>query len=112
VSELTHEVPVIYFLLDRAAMLLKIGYSAQVSTRVSGLRCSTGHELVLVGTMRGRRADERVLHQAMASAHVRGEWYRVDQEILSHITEACDEDERAVLLGQLEGTVSALSRLA
>lgn len=102
----------IYFLLDRAAMLLKIGYSVRVTSRVSGLRCSTGHELELVGKMRGGRSDERVLHEAMAPAHVRGEWYRVDQGMLSHITEACDDDERSVLLEQLEGTVSALSRLA
>lgn len=92
----------VYFLLDRAAMLLKIGFSSRCWLRAAELRVGNGRDLELLGVVRGGREEESVLHEAMASVRERGEWFRVTAETLRPIQAACDADEAAELLDQLE----------
>jgi Meiotically up-regulated gene 113 len=64
----------IYFI--RTGEYVKIGYSTNVPTRLSGIKTATPYDIELLGTCPGTRATEKSLHDRFARLHYRGEWFR------------------------------------
>lgn len=69
---------------------IKIGYSALVKQRLSGLQVGTPHELKLIGIIPGSYILEQFLHSKFKAYHVRGEWYNPDNYLLNTISYLLD----------------------
>ncbi len=76
---------------------VKIGYSANVQTRLKDLQTASPFELRVIGTMAGTEEDERAIHQRFRHLHERGEWFRRDPELMQAIKEYCGEENSKVL---------------
>lgn len=73
----------VYFV--RAGDAIKIGFSTNSKTRLASLQTSNSEQLELLAMMRGTQSDERDLHQQFCHLNLRGEWFRVDEELLDFI---------------------------
>lgn len=66
--------------------IIKIGYSRQVSHRLSVLRSTSGpYKLTLLATARGGRGREMFYHHKFMEHAVGGEWFNPAPEILAEI---------------------------
>lgn len=102
---------VVYFVLDREMMLMKVGYTTNVMARLQALQSGNGRKLDLIGTLRGGRDEESFLHRAMSALRVRGEWHAVTDDIVQAIRTVCDAEERDELTFALELSKSLHSSL-
>lgn len=71
----------IYFIYNPLNKLVRIGHSKQVKQLLSSLKTNSGIEMELLGVILGDAAKEKELHQRYQEKHVRGEWYRLTDEI-------------------------------
>lgn len=71
----------IYFIYNPLNELVRIGRSKQVKQLLSSLKMNSGIEMELLGVIVGGAAEEKKLHQRYQEDHVRGEWYRLTEEI-------------------------------
>lgn len=73
----------VYFIrsLDR----VKIGFSADPSSRLMKINADSPHECELLGTIEGDEGVERGLHDRFAAYRVKGEWFLAVPEILDLI---------------------------
>lgn len=76
---------VIYFVLNKATGLIKIGTTKRLGVRLVALRRSDGKDLVVNGVMDGSHSDERAIHKRFSHLRVKGEWFRADPELLLYI---------------------------
>lgn len=62
---------------------IKIGYtgSPNPSARLSELQISTHHRLRLIAVLNGDRSLEETLHKRFCASHIRGEWFRLSDEL-------------------------------
>jgi hypothetical protein len=81
----------VYFI--QAAEAIKIGYSKDAPKRLAGLQTSSSEDLVLLGFVRGTRDDERELHKMFCHLQLRGEWFRLEEELTDYIKSALWEEE-------------------
>ena len=78
--------PHVYFI--RAGDAVKIGSAADISKRLETLQCANPVELHVVRIIRHGGAHlERELHGRFRHHHLRGEWFRWCDEIVSYIAE-------------------------
>jgi hypothetical protein len=75
--------PVVYFI--RSGDLVKIGYTAVLENRLNDLQVASPIELVVLATTPGGIELEQALHLQFAAFRVRGEWFRLDDDIWSYI---------------------------
>lgn len=76
----------IYFISSGDAV--KIGISQDVARRLESLQCGSPVELTLLGTRPGGEVEERALHQKFAHLRIRGEWFRLERDLLEFINAA------------------------
>lgn len=67
---------------------VKIGMTADLDQRLSGLQTSHHEELEVVASLAGGRETESYLHEALAASHIRGEWFSRTSEVEAAIARA------------------------
>ena len=70
---------IVYFVRAGETDLVKVGYSADLSTRMRTLQTANGEELTLehVHESNDVRTDELGFHRELGAQHIRGEWFRL-----------------------------------
>ena len=69
---------------------VKIGYAANVRSRISAIRSCSPAPCYLLCLLRGGKALEGRLHQRFAASRQSGEWFRMTPELETFITEECN----------------------
>lgn len=64
---------------------VKIGYTSDISRRISDLQISCPVKLTLVGLIEGDMIDESSLHERFKKFHSHGEWFRYTKEICQYV---------------------------
>lgn len=64
---------------------IKIGYSSNLERRIENLALGHPYEIRLLHDIEGSFDLETDLHRRFAHIHVRGEWFRKEQELLDYI---------------------------
>lgn len=77
----------IYFIANSYSKSVKIGYSLSPKQRFSQLQIGNSYKLDLIGVMKGDREVERDIHNKFKKYHIRGEWYKLNDNIIKFITE-------------------------
>jgi hypothetical protein len=77
----------IYFIQAVTGGPVKIGYSADVPTRVRELQTSSPVRLAVLCTVEGTMAGERALHNAFATDSMEGEWFTPSDALRSKVKE-------------------------
>lgn len=77
----------VYFAVDDARGLIKIGLSNDVRVRIRTLEAGCKGALRLLGSIDGNRATEIRHHQRFAHLHHAGEWFRSTPAALAEIAE-------------------------
>lgn len=80
----------IYFIQSGQAGPIKIGYTKNESLlkrRLNALQTACPDKLYLRGLFEGTLGDEYYLHNKFRYLRIRGEWFRPNKTLLSHITE-------------------------
>jgi hypothetical protein len=75
----------VYFF--RAGDAIKIGVTRDVERRRRALATGSAVPLELLATLPGGRRLEKRLHERFKRFHVRGEWFRADEELLRYTRE-------------------------
>lgn len=73
----------VYFVGE--GMAVKIGFTEDVKRRFSSLQCDHHAELTLLATIPGPPSREAELHRQFRHLHIRGEWYRLEDELRDFI---------------------------
>jgi len=82
----------VYFFRDESTGAVKIGYARDVERRRRSLQVGLPGEITTLHAIEGDRAAEGWLHARFAHLHLRGEWFRYSDEMLSisaHEIPAC-----------------------
>jgi hypothetical protein len=84
----------VYFVQAGEDGPIKVGWTANPPRRFAVLQSNHYEELRILGTYRGSRADEALLHLELAEHRIRGEWFRPTPEVLAVVTRCTgDVDE-------------------
>jgi hypothetical protein len=75
----------IYFVTDGTQKYIKIGYTNNLKSRLSGLETSNPHGIILLGVMNGGREEEKQLHRYFKPHHHMKEWFIYNNEIKDFI---------------------------
>lgn len=75
----------VYFVHAPSAEMVKIGTTASLELRLTGLRMSSPVPLILLGAIPGGAAKEGALHSRWARLRQHGEWFRASPELLREI---------------------------
>jgi Meiotically up-regulated gene 113 len=75
----------IYFILDWQSQMIKIGFSTNVSDRLSTLQTATANRLVLLGTRPGSMVEEARIHSMFRDVRKSGEWFEINQSLIEFI---------------------------
>lgn len=78
----------VYFILDATNGMVKIGKAGAPVKRLSSLQTATSAELELAGLLAGGVTLEREIHEHFAESRVRGEWFRVTNELIDLVKAA------------------------
>jgi Meiotically up-regulated gene 113 len=79
----------VYFLQAGHDGPIKIGWSADVRSRMSMLQTGQPHELRLLLLLEGGdQKTEKVMHRRFAASHLRGEWFRPSTDLLAFVNGA------------------------
>ena len=70
---------------ETPSRVIKIGHSANLKWRLSGLQTQCPVQLSLVGLFEGPAGSELVLHEAMAASRLHGEWFSESDQVRSLI---------------------------
>jgi hypothetical protein len=65
--------------------LIKIGWSREVHMRMAALKTE------LIGVMPGNRATEKEIHGRFSHLRVHGEWFKIDDELLTFISSSAQD---------------------
>ena len=74
----------VYFITDGMGHV-KIGYTGDVAARLRELQACNAFTLRILGVLSGGHEAEGILHKRFAAHRVRGEWFRLNSEILEFI---------------------------
>jgi hypothetical protein len=64
---------------------VKIGVTSDVPARLLKLQCAHHKELRVLGTVKGDRYREIMLHERWQEHRIRGEWFRLHWQIEEYI---------------------------
>lgn len=78
----------VYFILNRAAGAVKIGYSAEPFGRLATHQVSNADDLELLGCVEGGADLEKALHSQFDHLRVRGEWFEADPALMEYVSSA------------------------
>lgn len=101
----------VYFVLARAANLVKIGTSWRLPVRLAEIETMSPVRVELVGHVSGGAERERAYHQMFAAERSHGEWFRYTDEVRHRIDLDCmidawnamNVDQRMEFLRLIEG---------
>lgn len=97
----------IYFILDRTAGAIKIGFSKDVKSRLSALQVSSATKLELLGSMPGTEREEQRLH--LRFERLSGEWFTVTHKLLDFIgNHASTTNEYRTIMAQAQPTTAQI----
>lgn len=85
----------IYFIENRQARTMKIGYAADPMRRLRQLQTANSNKLRLVAAVPGSLADEHRVRVRFVRFRVRGEWFRDTPELREYIS-ACLASNHAI----------------
>ena len=71
----------VYFVHNRSANAVKIGFSGNAKSRIAALQTSSPDNLTLLAVIDGEIADEQALHQRFDHLKIRNEWFRAAEEL-------------------------------
>ena len=74
----------IYCIGNREHGICKIGFTTNVSKRIENLQVGSPFALTLFADMKGTQKQESALHVKFQLCRVRGEWFKLTQEIADH----------------------------
>ncbi len=105
----------VYFV--RAGDAIKIGRTGNLAARLRALATASAVPLELLAAVPGGAAQEARLHRRWRHLHIRGEWFRADEELLRSIREeeaggrAPEQDPRTrAEVAQLRRVLAALDQ--
>jgi len=78
---------VVYFVQESSIKAVKIGTTKNLKNRLDTLRVNSPHEINVLGHVPGDERLEKYLHNLFRESHIRGEWHRPSDELLSCIEE-------------------------
>ena len=79
----------VYVIGEDDQRMVKIGWSTNLATRLSALRCGSAHALMLLWVTDGGRKLERALHDHFSSQWIKGEWFGFpDGDAVERVQEA------------------------
>ena len=84
----------------RAGEHVKIGFTADLSSRLKSLQAGTPHRLELLGTHPGGRAREAAWHREFASSRAHGEWFQLTPEQMDTLALRLEGQPRILRLPQ------------
>ena len=73
----------VYFARAGEAGPVKIGVAANVETRLKALQLGHYETLAIIRVIDGHTPEEEWLHQYFSDAHIRGEWFRFCDDMLT-----------------------------
>jgi hypothetical protein len=107
----------VYFLVDEAEHVVKVGRTVDTVRRLKELQTGSSKTMRFLGWIPGGARAERMLHDALADHHVRGEWYALTPEVRVLIDGACaahrlseDASEERDLTLALEASLAIVRR--
>lgn len=77
----------VYFVQAGENGPIKIGIATNFEIRLRDLNVSNPCEVKVLALIRGNKKQERALHKRFAHLHIKGEWFRPEEELLQF----CDE---------------------
>lgn len=94
----------VYVILDKAAKMVKIGFTTDLPKRFADIRTGSSAELKLLHHFRAGRDVELAIHRHLASERVRGEWFRLSDkthslldEVFDFLAVETDDEDRHIL---------------
>lgn len=78
-----------FMLMDGPEKFVKIGIASDITTRLSNLQAASPYPISLMKMVDGAWHLEKSLHKRFAHLHVRGEWFRLAddlEELISALT--------------------------
>jgi len=72
----------IYFVRNRTARLIKVGFTSNIDRRLRYLETQSGVELQRLGSVAGTRWHERAIHAELKNFRETGEWFRDCPEVV------------------------------
>lgn len=82
----------VYFIICSITGLVKIGRADNVGQRLSTLQISSPGALSILGFFRAPSSFENFLHCLFSRNHVRGEWFKLSDELLDLIEDGVDKN--------------------
>ena len=77
----------VYFIREGPDGPFKIGISSKMNKRMTTLQTANSTELFLMGTIKGGKKEEDMLHERFSKYLKRGEWYHPHPELIKEIRE-------------------------
>lgn len=82
----------VYFVINQDSNAIKIGTAKNVRRRLASLQTSSPAKLELLCSIKAQSVEaarelEQSLHQKFVNFHIRGEWFRVEAELLNYISQ-------------------------
>lgn len=87
----------IYFIICSITGLVKIGRADNIGQRLSTLQISSPGTLSILGFFRAPSSFENFLHCLFSRSHVRGEWFKLSDDLLDLIEDGVDKNYIGVL---------------
>ena len=80
----------VYYILDEKSEAIKIGKANNIEDRLSTLQTGNANSLELIGYVKCKSEDdsllqESILHKKFNHLHIRGEWFKLHDDILTSI---------------------------
>lgn len=83
IAQMQSKTKYIYFVYAKENRAVKIGMSDHPRARLVDLQVSNPSDLEIVTCIRARPELEPALHDHFKSTHIRGEWFRVNEDLIT-----------------------------
>lgn len=73
----------IYFIGNKQQDIVKIGYTQNsIQQRICTIQANSPYKMEVFGIVEGMKNIEQFIHDKFKHLHIRGEWYRISEEML------------------------------
>lgn len=76
---------IVYFIQTGQYGNIKIGYTKYLAQRIKTLQTGCAENLQLLGFINGDKGKERALHKQFREYHIKGEWFKLNSELIEYI---------------------------
>jgi hypothetical protein len=77
----------IYFISEEGCNTVKIGVTNNkfsLENRINTMQTGNSKNLILIGVVKGFYKEEKKLHKKFLKHHIRGEWFKLSDDIISY----------------------------